>query len=703
MAKRIFRIECLLPIVLSWLVGSTACAQLILANDAFKTAASHYKSNRWRFAAVEFAEFVANHPNHAKTIDARYYLGESLIQQEEFAQAAMAFEQFIAEHPSDPRIARATFRVGEAQMLAGNGEIAESLLKQFAEQYPEHRLNESALYYFGNLASIHAANADAAIAYYEQLIDSFPDGRHTRNAHVAIAVEHYRAGRVDAALAMLGKIESQYAQQPNEVTAELQARTRYWLGVAQLASGNFPAAAKSLLTVQEIDADHRLAAAATFFAAEAYRADGQLEKADRLYRNTLEDTTNGEWEDDAICGRIRVAVAQQQYDLVEQLAASFTEKHPGSKLRRIVVEFYARSLMAQKQFADAEQLLSTNNVTAAKSKHGDHSNSIQFMVAICQLGQERWRRALVTLEAIAPDPNSKLVARISMARGSALAKLGDYESASTELEMALNGLDDRFARERCLTLLVQTRLAQVKQHAIANRWQDALHILEELELNHCHPAADAGLNYWLAEAHYRVKNTPAAHHRFAKLAATPAAELKPEWQAMIPLRLAQIHASESHWKKALQLARQVRNRFPSFNQRFEADYLIGRYMSKKARFSEAREAYSNVVNSIPANQTETAAMAQWMIGESYFHQRDYANAILAYAKVDELSPPQRWKAAALLQTAKCFELTGEVQQANKLYHQIITDYPDTSFATDAKSLYAMTRKIPTHQTESETR
>ena len=701
MAKRTFRIECLL--LLSWLVGSTACAQLNLANDAFKTAASHYKLERWGFAAIEFAEFVANHPNHTKTADARYYLGESLIQQQEFAQAAMAFEQFICEHPSDPRLARATFRVGEAQMLAGNDKIAEPLLQQFAERYPQHELNECALYYLGDLATKHAPNANTAIAYYEQLIDAFPDGRTTPNARLAVAVEHYRVGRVDTALTMLRELDSQYADEPNQTTADLAARTRYWLGVAQLANQNFLGAAKSLLTVPEVTADQRLAAASTFFAAEAYRADGQLKEADRLYRTTSEEYTNSEWDDDAACGRIRVAAALNQYDLLERLAKSFIDKHPDSKLLHSVVKYHARSLMAQKRFAAAEQrLISAQEATAITTPAGD-SSSFQFMVAICQLGQAHWQSALETLEAITPHPNSNQSARISMARGSALFELGDYEAAATELAMALNGLTESSAQERCLTTLVQTRLAQVKLLAIESRWQDALHILEELELQHCNSATASALSYWLAEAQFRVMNYEAAHHLFAKLASTPASQKSPEWRAVVPLRLAQLHAAKSNWKEALKLATQVRDKFPSFNQRFEADYLIGRCMSKKARFSEARDAYREVVNSTSANQTETAAMAQWMIGETYFHQRDYANAIQAYTQVDTLNAAHRWKAAAMLQTAKCFELTGEVQQANKFYHQVMTEYPNTSFATDAKSLHVTAKRIPADRTVPQTR
>ena len=48
-------------------------------------------------------------------------------------------------------------------------------------------------------------------------------------------------------------------------------------------------------------------------------------------------------------------------------------------------------------------------------------------------------------------------------------------------------------------------------------------------------------------------------------------------------------------------------------------------------------------------------MAQWMIGESFFHQEKYAEALAEYLRVDDRYPFPRWQAAALLQAGKCHE------------------------------------------------
>ena len=72
-----------------------------------------------------------------------------------------------------------------------------------------------------------------------------------------------------------------------------------------------------------------------------------------------------------------------------------------------------------------------------------------------------------------------------------------------------------------------------------------------------------------------------------------------------------------------------------------------------------------------------------MIGETYFHQKDYEPAVGDYLRVESLYAFPRWQAAALLQAAKCYELQGKRAEAERLYAQLIKDYPDTEYAAGA--------------------
>jgi TolA-binding protein len=88
-------------------------------------------------------------------------------------------------------------------------------------------------------------------------------------------------------------------------------------------------------------------------------------------------------------------------------------------------------------------------------------------------------------------------------------------------------------------------------------------------------------------------------------------------------------------------------------------------------------------------------MAQWMIGETYFHQKDYLEAIKAYYRVERLFPYPRWQAGALLQSGKCHEMRGEFQEAAKLYGRLLKDHADSPFAEEASQRLRVAEKRAT--------
>ena len=98
----------------------------------------------------------------------------------------------------------------------------------------------------------------------------------------------------------------------------------------------------------------------------------------------------------------------------------------------------------------------------------------------------------------------------------------------------------------------------------------------------------------------------------------------------------------------------------------------------------AREAYTKVLRSPQGGKTETAAMAQWMIGETFFHQENYESAIAAYLRVEILYAYPKWQAGALLQAGKCQETLGRWKDAVDTHARLIQTYPDTEFTDEAK-------------------
>lgn len=188
--------------------------------------------------------------------------------------------------------------------------------------------------------------------------------------------------------------------------------------------------------------------------------------------------------------------------------------------------------------------------------------------------------------------------------------------------------------------------------------------------------------FWLAEAAYRQADYASASEQLRQLAEEMRGK-QAKWLPMIALRQAQILAQKKEWHDALEIASQIATDYPDFNQQYEVDYLMGRCQAAQGNFDDARADYRRATRSETGAKTETAAKAQWMIGETYFHQEDYESALREYLRVEILYAFPTWQAAALLQAGKCHEHLGEWQPAVELYARLLKTYPQTEFAQDA--------------------
>lgn len=190
-------------------------------------------------------------------------------------------------------------------------------------------------------------------------------------------------------------------------------------------------------------------------------------------------------------------------------------------------------------------------------------------------------------------------------------------------------------------------------------------------------------------ATYRLAELAAAAGKWSDAAAQFASALKQEKLSadLRPLAwLAQVQAlaQDRDWDAVLKVTEAAGQNLRTWSRRYEFDYLRGRAHLAKAEMNEARTAFGRVLSSQDAAGTETAALAQYMLGETHFLQRRYDAALADYRRAAEHAHPH-WQAAAHLQAGKCCEQLNRPDEARAAYNAVLRDFAASPFAAEAQT------------------
>jgi TolA-binding protein len=408
------------PVVLLAVLAAALPVRADEADDRCALAAGHYAQQRWTLAAEAFETFLVQHPDHAKAVDARFYLGETLLQLGRFDDAAARFHDSAQRDPNGPHLRESLFRAGEMAYLAGKLDRAKTELEAFLEKYPEDGLAAYALPYLGDIALTQKDTARAEKCFREGL-ERFPEGKLQDNCRFGLARVLEKQGKSDEAeklyLALAGKTTSKLAEdaqfrlgavqyssgkyreaiesfsafetrlgssrhralaklglgwalmksdRPAEAGEKFRdiagdpkvgIEARYWLGLAQKAQQDWRQAATTLLDAAAADPKHRLLAALRFHAGDALLRQGDLPAARGQFDLAIAAADKGEWLDDALRGSMQVALRAKDHAALDRQASAFADRCPRSPLRADVQRMLAQSLVERKEYRRAAELL----------------------------------------------------------------------------------------------------------------------------------------------------------------------------------------------------------------------------------------------------------------------------------------------------------------------------------------------------------
>jgi tol-pal system protein YbgF len=111
-------------------------------------------------------------------------------------------------------------------------------------------------------------------------------------------------------------------------------------------------------------------------------------------------------------------------------------------------------------------------------------------------------------------------------------------------------------------------------------------------------------------------------------------------------------------------------------------YRMGYSDFSRGKYDVAATGFKSYLDKYP--QGELAPQAQYYLGECFYSQNDWQNALDQYDLVEKMFPQSDIVAPARLKRAQCLELLGKVGQSHDVLKSIIKDFPSSQEAAIAQ-------------------
>lgn len=494
---------------------------------------------------------------------------------------------------------------------------------------------------------------------------------------------------------------------------ELLSPVRVQLIRGLVATKRYEEAKLKLRQLQETDESRDYIALASEWVAEDAYARGDWALARASFDLLQQTHTHAASLARALTGLAWIAKKQERYAEASDWFARFVEEFPEHADVWKIRLSYADVLLELNERAEALRVLSSfRDLPVA---HPDRARGLYQYVVLAKQDAGMDQRSKEMLDELLeeyPDfelRDGALYLAGMLHRGNAAGTAEDHfleivkehptsrywsDAMYRLAELARNQEQSGRAKSYLTRLVAAKSDPEVLPHALLLRgrieseeknWTEAREVLRDLLRDYPETELRHVARYGIAESFFQEKDFGRAGQLFDILDQEKPFDDGDSWAAMVRFRKAQLAVQQKDLARATEIAGGIQSQFPDFPLQHEVDYLLGRVAAAQGEFSTAREAYQRVVEADPAFEREMSAMAQWMTGETHYHQKQFVLAIKAYeAVLADWSPFDNWQAASLLQIGKSYEMLDNLAQARTAYSRVIERYPDEKWVKEAK-------------------
>jgi TolA-binding protein len=596
---------------------------------------------------------------------------ENLFQLAKYAEAEKAFATLAGEAKDEKRRLGLSVRVGQCAYFAGDYDKAVELLEPLAKDSRIAATAElqSAIFLLGDALFQRGKYADAADALARFVEVSKGD---TAEARFKLALARMRnnddAGATKA-LAELSKLADdspwvqrglvEYGQLLRKLGKGADAEPVLKRVLASGAPAEPKGQATYLLAWVAFDAK-RYAPAAALWKQLADEYPKHALAADAAYRRGVALKEAGEMD--------QAAAALQSF-------ATANPKSPDALAAR---QLAAACLSARGKAQEAEAVLASLAVDPRAT------DGVLYDLAWAQRAQKQSIEAAQTYRRLLKEhPDSKVAPAARVELAELLYDQKKYEPAVESLEA-----------------VIADKSADPKLHAAA--WYRLGWCYQKLSkpakaaeaFAKYDPKQAGGSDEIAASALLQAGLAYAESHKFDAAERSLAAMLeqhpKNPQAALATLRLGEVQAEQGQYEASGQTYARFLNKFAKDPLAPRAQFGVGWSLENQKKYDQARSAYKKVIDS---SNGETAARAQFQIGETFLAESKFNQAIPALLAVEDVYAYPAWSARALVEAGRAFEELKQPDHASKQYEQVSNKYKDSAEADLARErLKAMAAK-----------
>lgn len=683
----------------------------------FRAAEAMAELGRAEDAEKRFLGLAEGHPGDVWADDAVLRAAELALGRGDARTARRLGAGFEGRFPESPLKGNARLLEARAALASNAADEALAILDDLLEGGVEEGLSgevERSARYQRALALARLDRTEEAAAEWRR-IGSEPGNRHAAWAWRDLGLMRYRAGRYEEAAEAFDAHEATLGEgeEPSVSILAHQALSRAWAGRAEaarealvrlggrypdypqlatvrlsvgerdLASGRAEEAIESLRGAAEDDkAGAETRARAWLKLGEALRRTDRHGDAATAFGKALELAPEGEGAATAALGLGRSLElegrTEEALGAYERLERERGDSAEGVEGRLARARLLARLGRAEEASSAYRGFLFPGGEEAPRAHGEADAATLEYAWTLEDSGRREDAERVLS-GFLARSPGSPRAGRARLELGEMAFDRGDFEGCSEWLKPLVEGDSDAGGAED-----LEVRNAALFRWGRARLelgdWEGA----ESAFVRLTGPGVEAGLAalgaFWRAEAMFSGGDSAGALEAFEGFLGSAGASSDAGLRRAAELRRLQALTRLERWREALEASDRFLGGGDSEGAA-EARYAKGRALFGLARFEEAREVLRGVAEDRSAG--ELAAAAQFLTGETHFHQGRFDVAAREFLKVDLMHKAPHWQALALLEAGKAYERLERSEEAVRNYDEVLSRWPGHAAALEA--------------------